>query len=701
LTSKLSERDLNSRKDLKREERLRSPPKQLCVVLPVWGARYVNLFLSYSLPTLLAPGNVPALSAQLPCRFVVMTSAADLTLFEDHPAWRRLQSLCAVDFRLIDDLITGSNYSTTITLAYLRVVVQTGDAMCDTCFFFLVSDYIVADGSFAAVLARMKAGASGVQAANMQTVNDALERLFSSCSRDTGISLPKRGLAAAAAAPSKASGMRRDLDPRYPDFALDPENPVAVFRPRELVSLALERLHPATIANMVDFPACHNAHTNRLFWRADPRTVIGRFYLMHMICIRPETSDFTIGSSCDYSFIPEMCASGNVDVMTDSDKYLVLEFQPLDHESSFLRAGPLTPEILATSLNEWATAHHRDNARHSIIYHADDIAPSVSRAIEAADAFVAQVGRSLRAEPVPHRDHPYWRGAIAAHRFATGEPPTAADRAALVGMRQNESRGPLGDLLQRFQQWLVGLPFDCRPWQPRWLDFADVMARLRSVLDPSKQLLVASGHPLDLIDWTCRLGIPAQTCDLDFLTTPNDAHRRRNAGRFDVALLILGEDDLQRSAPLPRGLLTVMRPQAAILAVIVNARRSNRREFNYSIGTGISRLFDVRFAVTAIRYVAASRQRLTMQRALESITRRAVHHPKSYGLAALLAGPPLALASFVMNSKERALASSGPVPQLCSSVCIELRVDDGVEKSNEDDATATSCRGGRAGPIDG
>ncbi len=50
-----------------------------------------------------------------------------------------------------------------------------------------------------------------------------------------------------------------------------------------------------TLANMVNFPLCHSLHSNRLFWRVDENTLIGRFYLMHMICIRPEVTDFVVG----------------------------------------------------------------------------------------------------------------------------------------------------------------------------------------------------------------------------------------------------------------------------------------------------------------------------------------------------------------------------------------------------------------------
>ena len=136
----------------------------------------------------------------------------------------------------------------------------------------------------------------------------------------------------------------------------------------ELMQWALNHLHPPLLANTVNIPFSHNSHTNRLFWRVDGNTMLGRFYLMHMLCVRPEISDFVIGSSCDYSFIPEMCPSGNVDVITDSDEYLVIEMQPRRHEQAFLRPGPLQPRELAASLNEWTTPAHRENARPDIAF---------------------------------------------------------------------------------------------------------------------------------------------------------------------------------------------------------------------------------------------------------------------------------------------------------------------------------------------
>ena len=177
-------------------EAARRLPEHAKCILPVWGYSFVRTFLEQGLPTLLAPGNVPALAGALPCEFVIMTSYEDAPYLRVHPAFRRLSEVCRTEIRYIDHLITGTSYSTTITLAYTEEVRATGERLTDTCFFFLVSDYILADGSFANILKRMMNGASGVLVGNFQIVyEDALPWLQEQLNRSPlSLSLSAREL---------------------------------------------------------------------------------------------------------------------------------------------------------------------------------------------------------------------------------------------------------------------------------------------------------------------------------------------------------------------------------------------------------------------------------------------------------------------------------------------------------------------------
>ncbi len=510
---------------------VRPPPRAIQVLLPVWGYEFVQSFLRLSLPTLLAPGNLPALAGTLPTEFVFLTGRRDEAVIRESAGYRALSAVCGVRFNAIDDLIAEGNHSTTVTLAYTRAVRRTGAAMLDTCFFFLVSDYIVADGSLRSALQPILGGASGVQAGNFQIVAE-------------------------------------DAQP-WLDRALGRAGDALALPPRELMRQALTCIHPATVANTVNLPVSHNSHSNRLFWWVDDETLIGRFYLLHMLCIRPELVDFVIGASCDYSFIPEMCPSGNVAVMTDSDAYLVVETQARRHESYFLRLGPCDPRELAAALSEWTTAKHRDNARHTLIFHADGLPASLGSVVAEADAYVAGIGDLLRRKAMPHRNHPYWRGAIAAHDSQAGRRPNEQDWQLMLGARATWSLRVIG-LVRRL---VLGRPPEVRRWHPRWADMIEPRLALEEILArPDHRLLIVSSRPTVITNWIADRSSQVQRLPIGRFARLDADERREMRGRFDACYLELSEPEIERGPTVLDEIVPMLRPGGDILIAAFNDR---------------------------------------------------------------------------------------------------------------------------------
>jgi len=502
---------------------LRCPPKANCILLPVWGDIFITQFLEKSLPTLLADGNIPALAKALPTRFVFLTRASDESTFRSHPAFRHLADVCAVEFLPIDDLITRSNHSTTVTLAYARAVRRAGEAMLDTCFFFLVSDYIMADGSLAAVLARMLGGASAVQVGNFQLEEISAEDWLL----------------------DRLSGVETSL----------------ALTPREIMGYALGCLHPLTAANIVNFPLCHNSDTNRLLWRVDADTLIGRFYLLHMICIRPETTDFVIGSSCDYSFVPEMCPSGNVVTITDSDDYLVVEVQPGNHENHFLRLGSASVDALAKSLSEWTTAGHRANAEQTIVFHAGSLPASLPAARAEMDDFVARVARRLSPKPQPHRDHPYWIGAVAAFDKAVMRRESGLDRSSMHVI----VRG-----VHQLQVRCFGQTPEVARTHPRWQDFNSPLATCSGLpTDSSARWLIGASRSTPLTDWL-RRRVPEGISFSIYRMMRNRPMRGAERGSFDIAFVELVDNEIAETEQILQRITPLMRPGGQVIVAAFN-----------------------------------------------------------------------------------------------------------------------------------
>ena len=627
--------------------RRQSSPKAIQCVLPVWGYRFVRQFLEVGLPTLLAPGNVPALAAALPTRFIILTRLEDEDFIRHHPSFRNLCEVCETEIRLIDHLITGSNYSTTITLGYTEAIRAAGHDMVDTCFFFLVSDYIMADGSLASALDRMIDGRSGVLVGNFQVVlEDALPWLQEQLNRS----------------PSVLS-----------------------LSPRELLHWAFNHLHPATLANTVNVPLSHNTHTNRLFWRVDGNTLLARFYLMHMLCIRPETTEFTIGASCDYSFIPELCPSDNVEVITDSDEYLVIEMQPIQHEARFLQPGPLRPKALARTLSSWTTARHRQNSQYSVIFHANEI-PSGCAAVRAeADGFVAQVSALIKRRPKPYRDHPYWRGAIAAHHEATGRKLALDEWRRVLGLPDPEGdQGWAADWVVEYIRFaLFGRPPKVRLWHHRWPDYQFIVKWLdRFLNEPRCRLLLASEQPTvftaslaDSGERTVRI-IPSL-----FLESAPEIWEPM-AGAFDFCLAELSEAELNRAGDLVDRIAPMMKGGGEVLIVTYNRRDRGAEEFGPSIDFHAPRVLRLSTALISAHFVRATRLRWWLARIMTDLGRMA--HAKPFvGIPLItLAGAFLALGSLLANGATFGRTTSRlPRGKIATSFALRLQVDPAAAKT--------------------
>ncbi len=351
-----------------------SQKPQICFLLALWGKNYIGTFCDISLRSLLAEGNIPALAREYECVFTLLTTRADIPFFEKQTVFPVLKRYCEIRYVDISDTIFPGNHSATLTVGLERGMREQGEAMLSTYFIFLVADYLFASQSLSGLLPYLRRGVSAITAGNYQVVEEEV---------------------------------MEDLK-RF----IDPATGVIAVPNRELVAWSLRHLHPITVANTLGASDTYSSHTNRLFWRADEHTLLGRFYLRHMLCIRPEIADYVIGASCDYSFIQEMCPSGNVAHLADSDEYLVIELQPLLHEGKFIEVGSCAPEKLAASLGEWTTSGQRANAHVATVFHAGDVTEKVESVREESGRFIERIEALMPPQAAPARGHFHWISCI-------------------------------------------------------------------------------------------------------------------------------------------------------------------------------------------------------------------------------------------------------------------------------------------------
>ena len=335
----------------------------------MWGERYIDRFCSLSLPSFISPGNLPSLADGADLEVVILTREADRSYFEMNLAFRQLRGICSVRFVAIDDLITNGVYGVTLTLAYARPIIACGEDMLNTHFVFMNADFVLADGSLRSLLRHIQDGRSIVLGPSYRAIAEMVEPTL--------------------------------------EALVDDESAILNIAPRDLVRMSLPHPHRTTIAKSANQQVFSSTHPNQLFWQVDQNTVLGRYYLIFMLCLKPERVITNINCFCDYSFIPELCPSGDEVAMGDSDEFFMLELQNRTQETYLLRQGTLPYGKIAASLQQWTTAEHRRAASHDIVFHSEELPEQLAAARREADSMVASIGKLL-GQPKSHVNHHYW-----------------------------------------------------------------------------------------------------------------------------------------------------------------------------------------------------------------------------------------------------------------------------------------------------
>jgi hypothetical protein len=416
----------------------------------VWGDVYIERFATLALPSFLAPGNLPALASSCDLETIILTTRADFQLFETHPSFHALRLVCPVRFIDIDDLIAPGVYGVTLTLAYARAILECGEEMVKTHFVFMNADFVLADGSLRSLVTHIVARRSIVLGPSFRATAEALEPC-----------------------------LRR---------AIRPDSPALSMLPRTLVSLALVHPHPTTVAKTRDQGLCHSVQPNQFFWQIDEQALLGRYYLVFMLCLKPERVVTQVNSYCDYGFIPEMCPSGDEVMMGDSDEFFMLELQHRDQELSYLRLGTPSLHSIAESLSTWTTAEHRRAANYDIVFHVSEMDDRVRDAKSRAGLFIDRLGRMLK-PPLSHIGHPSWVDAVAWFLQIREErgwpsPPRELGSAGLPHYWLSRAyvirhfRRRIRAVILGFHNTLIGKPPRVTPASPHWLDYR----HLRNIL---------------------------------------------------------------------------------------------------------------------------------------------------------------------------------------------------------------------------
>ncbi len=260
-------------------------------VTAVWGREFIELFLDVCVPNQLSRGNLTALPPG--SRYRIFTGSADHAALATTSRLDEVRRVLPVDVVEVDlaelDPQPNPNTYKMMTACHRRAVADA--APVDAALIFLSPDFIVAEGTFEALLLRHRAGARAVMTANLRL------------SRESFLS-------------EWAQQARTQPAPA----------------PRDLVALAMRHLHPATESCMVD-AASTNDFPTAVYWpvRAEDRLdgLLVRAFHLHPLLIDPVHRMELPRTTIDGHYVTVACPSpGQSVVVTDSDELIAFELTP-------------------------------------------------------------------------------------------------------------------------------------------------------------------------------------------------------------------------------------------------------------------------------------------------------------------------------------------------------------------------------------
>ena len=284
-------------------------------IVPLWGAKYVDMFVNYSLPSQLSAGNLPSLPAGM-TTYEIFTTPEDRESICNSDSVKRLRSLVDVSIKTFRDEdvlrelnLTQAHYVQNLqkmTWCYQRAMAECRGI--DAAFVFMTPDSIWADGAFRFMHDCQSSGVRALMALGLITVRPLLQS-------------------------------------RLADFA-DPARGVIDVPPRQLVTLACDTLHPLGISRVVrDGSARWNS---AFYWMRHGSGLVARCFYLHPVMVRPRVHLERMPCTVDYRYVQKACPDfGDIRVVTDSDDLFYVDMADLQHVGESLQSDGYSEEVIA------------------------------------------------------------------------------------------------------------------------------------------------------------------------------------------------------------------------------------------------------------------------------------------------------------------------------------------------------------------
>ena len=331
-------------------------------ITPVWGEKFVDMFLHISLPTQLSKGNLGSFQRRPNAdKYKIYTTSKDAGVIQKSPVCARLNELIETEFHFIDDALvefeTGKiNKYDLMTICHGRGI---ADGLTDHAALVILSaDVVFSDGSFANIRKIAQSGKRGIAIGSYRVVTEtfgsALQKKFYSSKRHC-ITIPSR----------------------------------------EMVKLSLDCIHPDSRVLFWDEPSFLNGWPAFLYWDVSKEGVLQRGIHLHPLMIYPSRKDVQLNPSSGmgidgYDYIKRVVPDfEDIYVVEDSDEIASFSLQ----HASETCCSPYPANMFAISswIRKHCCSYHINYLKRKIRFHCAEISPQWEKVEQASDKVVESI----------------------------------------------------------------------------------------------------------------------------------------------------------------------------------------------------------------------------------------------------------------------------------------------------------------------
>jgi hypothetical protein len=257
--------------------------RRRCVfVTALWGDWHRNTFLDANLPTMLSPGNLPALAAGIDCQYLIYTTSKDALQITRNRAFQRLRLIVPVSFRLF----TPSKTKNIFNLQHEIWHAATDHARRQGAFILLMPpDVAWADGSFSSLRVALEAGKRAIFMTYPRVVSETIGRAMAE------------------------------------HFPLNADE-ARIIAAKDMMALAITHIHPLMAAydrGSRHFPI----HPEMILWPIEKDGFLLRLLARELFCFEP--GHYALNTQ---SLLAQMPPKDEIHVFCDSREFLGVSFTP-------------------------------------------------------------------------------------------------------------------------------------------------------------------------------------------------------------------------------------------------------------------------------------------------------------------------------------------------------------------------------------